>query len=55
MLVSFLRFQAKLSWRTAVATGLGASLLLYLVFEVVLRIRLHPGFATRWVFNAFGG
>jgi hypothetical protein len=55
LLVSFLRFQASLSWKAALAAGLGATLLLYLVFEVLLRIRLHPGFATKFVFNALGG
>lgn len=55
MLVSFLRLQAKLSWQAALAAGLGASLLLYLIFEVLLRIRLHPGFATGFIFNALGG
>lgn len=54
MLVSFLRFQARLSWAAAFAAGLGGTLVLYLVFEVVLGIRLHPGFATASVFNALG-
>lgn len=55
MLVGFLRVQAHLSWLVALAAGLGGALLLYLVFEVVLRIRLHPGFATDFVFSALGG
>jgi hypothetical protein len=55
MLVSFLRFQAGQTWRTALAAGLGASALLYFVFEVMLRIRLHPGFATQFLLKALDG
>ena len=54
MLVSFLHIQARLSWAAALAAGLGGTLILYLVFEVVLGIRLHPGFATHSLFNALG-
>ena len=54
MLVSFLRYQARLSWAAALSAGLGGSLVLYLVFEVALGIRLYPGFATPSVFNALG-
>jgi hypothetical protein len=55
MLVSFLRFQAGQAWRIALAAGLGGSMLLYFVFEIVLRIRLHPGFATQFLLKALDG
>lgn len=50
-LVSFLRFQAKSSWRTSLALGLAASLAFFLVFEKGLRVSLHPGFVTEYLFD----
>ena len=50
-LVGFLRFQAKASWRTALIFGLGASLAFFLIFERGLRVSLHPGFVTGYLFD----
>jgi hypothetical protein len=52
MLVSFLRFEGGVSWKASLAAAIVASLTLYLVFEVTLRIRLHPGFVTATVLKA---
>jgi hypothetical protein len=54
MLVSFLRFEGGVSWKASLAAAIVASLTLYLVFEVTLRIRLHPGFVTATVLKALG-
>lgn len=46
MLVTFLRREAGSSWRLALVLGLGATLVMYLMFGVVLQIRLFSGFVT---------
>ena len=43
-LVTFLRFQAKAKWTTALGLTAIASLVIYIAFERVLRVSLHPGF-----------
>jgi len=43
-LVTFLRFQAGASWRNALLYGGLGALTMYLLFEKVLRVSLHPGF-----------
>jgi len=54
MLVTFLRREAESSWRLASILGLGATLVMYLTFAVVLHIRLYPGFVTPTVTRALG-
>lgn len=54
MLVTFLRRQAEASWRMALSLGIGATLIMYLVFAVILHIRLHPGFLTSAAMKAAG-
>lgn len=53
-LVSFLRFQAKSSWRTALLLGLGASIALFLVFEDGLKVQLHRGFIVSYALDLLG-
>ena len=53
MLVTFLRREAKASWRSALLFGLGATVVLYLMFGVLLQIRLHPGFLTPLILHKF--
>ena len=53
-LVSFLRFQAKSRWRTALGLGLGASIALFLVFEYGLKVQLHRGFIVSYVLDLLG-
>lgn len=50
-LVTFLRFQAKSTWRTSLIMGLAASVAFFLIFEKGLRVSLHPGFVTGYVFD----
>lgn len=50
-LVSFLRFQAKARWRTALLLGIGASVALFLVFERGLKVQVHRGFVTTLVLD----
>jgi hypothetical protein len=50
-LVTFLRYQAKSSWRTALILGLGASLAFFFIFERGLRVSLHPGFVADYLFD----
>lgn len=50
-LVSFLRFQAKASWRTALLLGTGASVALFLMFEWGLKAQVHRGFVTSFVLD----
>jgi hypothetical protein len=47
-LVSFLRLQARASWRMALLLGIGATAVLYFAFETVFRIEVHPGFITSY-------
>lgn len=54
MLVTFLRREAKASWRMALGLGLGGTLVMYLMFGALLHIRLHPGFLTPMITRALG-
>jgi hypothetical protein len=47
-LVTFLRFQAKATWRTTLLLAFSATAILYLVLEQTFRIELHRGFATEY-------
>jgi hypothetical protein len=54
-LLTFLRFRANTSWKTAIiGTALGA-FVLFFAFEYVLRISLHPGFITERIRDMLGG
>ncbi len=48
-LISFLRFQAKASWRMAVMLTATASIIMYVMFEYVFRMSLHEGFITEYL------
>ena len=54
MLVTFLRREAATSMRFAFLLGGGATIVLYLMFGVLLRITLHPGFFTPVIMKALG-
>jgi len=54
MLVTFLRREAKASWRLTLVLGGGATAVLYLMFSVLFHIRLHPGFITPAVTRGLG-
>jgi Tripartite tricarboxylate transporter TctB family len=54
MLVTFVRREAKSSWRSALLLGIGGTAALYFAFGFVLQIRLHPGFLTPLVLRALG-
>lgn len=54
MLITFLRREAEASWRMALGLGLGATLVMYLMFAALLHIRLHPGFLTPMITQALG-
>ncbi|HEY7385850.1 MAG TPA: tripartite tricarboxylate transporter TctB family protein [Beijerinckiaceae bacterium] len=54
-LVSFLRFQARSSWRLALALALGATALLFFTFSTVFRMEVHPGFITSYLQDYFQG
>jgi len=50
-LVTFLRFEAKLSWRNALLSGLIGATILYLGITKGLRVDLHAGFLTTYLFD----
>jgi hypothetical protein len=45
-LVAFLRFQAGANWRNALLMGGAGALVMYVLFERILRVTLHSGFLT---------
>jgi hypothetical protein len=45
-LFTFLKFQAKAHWLAALGLTAAAGAVLYVAFEEVLRVSLHPGFLT---------
>jgi hypothetical protein len=53
-LVSFLRFQAGASWRSALLYGGIGALVMYVLFEKVLRVTLHSGFLTDLILDRLG-
>jgi hypothetical protein len=53
-LIAFLRLQAGTSWRSAVLYGGGGALLMYLLFEKLLKVTLHSGFVTDWILERLG-
>lgn len=54
LLITFLRREAKASWRTTLLLGIGATVVLYLMFGALLQIRLHPGFVTSLLLRGVG-
>jgi hypothetical protein len=53
-LVTFLRFQAGTRWRSALLYGGLGALVMYLLFEKVLRVSLHTGFLTDLIVSRLG-
>ena len=54
-LLTFLRFRAETSWKLAIIGTALASFVLFIAFERVLRISLHPGFITDRINDMIGG
>jgi hypothetical protein len=54
MLVTFLRHEAKASWRMALLLGLGATTVIYLLFGLTLRIQLFPGYLSSMILRGVG-
>jgi hypothetical protein len=54
-LVAFLRFQAQASWRNALIYGALGAVVMFVLFEKVLRVGLHNGFVTDLLFGRLGG
>ena len=54
-LIAFLRFQAGATWRSALLLGGIGAIVMYILFERVLRITLHSGFLTDIVMGWLGG
>jgi hypothetical protein len=54
-LVTFLRFQAKATWRMALGLGVVGSVCLYFAFEKGLRVSPHPGFVTPQIVSMVTG
>jgi hypothetical protein len=50
-LITFLHFEAKLTWLKAVLTGVIATTIFYLAIAKGLRVDLHPGFITEYLFD----
>jgi hypothetical protein len=53
-LVTFLRFQAETTWRSALIYGGAGAVAMYLLFEKVLKVSLHVGFLTDWIMAWIG-
>jgi hypothetical protein len=53
-LVTFLRFQAETTWRSALIYGGAGAVAMYLLFEKVLNVSLHVGFHTDWILAWIG-
>jgi hypothetical protein len=54
-LVTFLRFQAKATWRMALGLGIAGSVCLYFAFEKALGVSPHPGFVTPQIVSMVTG
>jgi hypothetical protein len=54
MLVTFLRREAEASWRTALLLGIGATIVLYLMFGLALQIQLYPGYLSTVILRGAG-
>lgn len=48
-LITFLRFQAETTWRSALIYGGSGAVAMYVLFEKVLKVSLHAGFLTEWI------
>lgn len=53
-LITFLRFQAGTTWRSALIYGGAGAIVMYLLFEKVLKVSLHVGFLTDWILGWIG-
>jgi tripartite tricarboxylate transporter TctB family protein len=53
-LIAFLRFQAEASWRNALIYGGAGALVMFLLFEKLLKVSLHTGFVTDFIVNRLG-
>jgi drug/metabolite transporter (DMT)-like permease len=53
-LIAFLRFQAGATWRSALLYGAGGTIVMYLLFEKLLKVTLHSGFVTDLVIDRLG-
>lgn len=54
MLTTFLRREAQTSMRLALLMGVGTTMVMYLMFGMLLHIRLHLGFVTPAILKAVG-
>jgi hypothetical protein len=54
-LIAFLRFQAQASWRSAIASGVAGAIVMFVLFEKVLRVTLHTGFVTDFILSRLSG
>jgi len=48
-LITFLRFQAGVSWRASLLYGGTGAIAMYLLFEKLLKVTLHNGFITDFI------
>lgn len=53
-LITFLRFQAETTWRSALIYGGVGAVAMYLLFEKVLKVSLHAGFLADWMMAWLG-
>jgi len=53
-LIAFLRFQAGVSWRSALIYGGAGAVAMYLLFEKLLKVSLHAGFITEFILDRLG-
>jgi hypothetical protein len=52
-LIAFLRFRADVGWRSALIYGGAGALVMFVLFEKVLRVSLHSGFVTDFIMERF--
>ena len=52
-LIAFLRFRADVGWRSALIYGGAGALVMFVLFEKVLRVSLHSGFVTDFIAERF--
>ncbi len=54
-ILTFLRFQAKASWLMAAGMAAAATVFMYVLFEHVFRMTLHPGFIPEYLMDRISG
>ena len=52
-LIAFLHFRADVGWRNALIYGGVGALVMFVLFEKVLRVSLHSGFVTDFIMERF--